>query len=458
MRVPGLRRAIAAVTAVSAVLGGTALAAPATADQSNFFHYSGDRPLATYEPGSVIKTRTLPFHLSGIPTPVTAVQIMYRSTDALGAPSANITSVLRPPGPVKGVLSYQSAYDSLNPEDSPSRAVAGDFRLFHLTPKGRNIAVGNTLANGENSVLVPFLAAGYAVNIPDTEGQQANFAAGPEYGMNTLDSLRAAKAASSTGIRKDAKIALAGYSGGAIASNWAAILGPQYAPDINRDLIGVAQGGLLVNPARNLSYASGSIGWGGVVGMAIVGIARAYHIDFDPYTTPFGKQVARQLADASIANSFYPGLRFDQLAKPQYRDPNSIPEYVVAANKVNMGTAPTPTVPMYIAQGANGVLEGTNPGPPGIGRGDGVMITGDVRALARKYCAEGVRVRYEQHDLLSHVPTLTVWLVNSVGWLLDRFAGKPAPNTCGTIAPGNPRALSPQVYTGPPAPPSGAPR
>lgn len=453
-----MRRWAACAGTVAAVVGvvSTLVAAPASAEGPGFFTYSGSRPLSSFAPGEVIKTRTVPFHLAGIATPLTAVQVVYRSTNAMGEPVANATSVLRPPnGPVKGVLSYQSAYDSLNPADSPSRAVAGNFKLFDLTPRGRNIAVGNSFANTENSAVVSFLAGGYAVNIPDTEGQDANFAAGPEYGMNTLDSLRALKATARTGVPRAAKVALAGYSGGAIASNWAAILAPGYAPEINRDLIGVAQGGLLVNPARNLNYASGSIGWGGVVGMAIVGIARAYHIDFDPYTTPFGKQVARQLSDASILNAFYPGLRFSQLVRPQYRNPNSIPEYVTAANKVNMGTAPIPTIPMYIAQGANGVIEGTNPGPPNIGPGDGVMITGDVRALSHRYCDAGVAVRYEQYDLLSHIPTFLAWLANSVGWLLDRFNGEPAPNTCGAIAPAPAGALAPQVFTGPPAPGSG---
>lgn len=34
----------------------------------------------------------------------------------------------------------------------------------------------------------PLLALGYTVVIPDTEGPNADFAAGPEYGMMTLDS------------------------------------------------------------------------------------------------------------------------------------------------------------------------------------------------------------------------------------------------------------------------------
>ena len=61
-----------------------------------------------------------------------------------------------------------------------------------------------------------------------------------------------------------------------------------------------------------------------------------------------------------------------------------------------MGTGGTPTAPLLIAQGAGGELEGTSGGPPGIGPGDGVMIAGDVRTLARDYCQRGVAVQYDE--------------------------------------------------------------
>ena len=109
---------------------------------------------------------------------------------------------------------------------------------------------------------------------------------------------------------------------------------------------------------------------------------------------------------ASISNVLgqYPGLTWAQMAKPEYAQPESIPEYVHAANQLIMGTAPgAPGHPLFIGQGANGELEGTPGDKPGIGKGDGVMIAGDVRTLARQYCAAGVKVKYTQYDLLSHV-------------------------------------------------------
>ena len=74
---------------------------------------------------------------------------------------------------------------------------------------------------------------------------------------------------------------------------------------------------------------------------------------------------------------------------------------------------------------------------PGIGEGDGVMIAGDVRTLARTYCAKGTAVYYEQYDVLSHITSVPIWLLKATDWIEDRFAGQPAPQNCSSIPPGN---------------------
>ncbi|WP_430332845.1 lipase family protein [Rhodococcus sp. ACT016] len=429
----------------------TALAAPTSTAQpvaDPFYRYDGAAPLSSYAPGTVLKTRTLPYSVVNVPTPLKAIQVLYRSTDALGRPSANVTSILRPPNAEPGkVVSYQSFYDSLNPDDGPSRAIAGNSPIGGWTPSGRNFGLGGTLASSEAALFGPLLALGYTVVIPDTEGPDADFAAGPEYGTMTLDSLRAARSVPEAGITADARIGLMGYSGGSIATNWASILAPAYAPEINEDLIGAAQGGVLVNPANNLRYASGSLGWGGVVGMAVVGVARSYDVDFDRYLSDRGREVVARLEDASIANVIaqYPGLTWREMVKPEYEDPNSVPEYVDTVNKINMGTAPIPTIPMFIAQAGNGALEGTPPGGPGVGRGDGIMVAADVRALANRYCDAGLAIQYDEYDTLSHVPGALLWLPGALSWLHDRMVGIPAPTNCGHIPPGNP--LDPVRHT-----------
>jgi hypothetical protein len=73
-----------------------AAAAPA---RGSFYRYTGSTPLARIKPGTVLKTRTLAYHVAGIALPVRVVQLLYRSAGALGQPTANVTSVLESPAP-----------------------------------------------------------------------------------------------------------------------------------------------------------------------------------------------------------------------------------------------------------------------------------------------------------------------------------------------------------------------
>jgi hypothetical protein len=418
-----------ALFAVALVLSRAQAGAAVPPQQDPFYAYTGVTPLGQIAPGAVLKTRTLAYHVVGLSIPVEAVQLLYRTTGILGQPTVNVTSVLEPPLRLgtPDVVSYQSFYDSLSSADEPSYAISGGLTLGGLIP------------NVEAALIVPALLAGSAVVVPDTEGENADFAAGPEYGMNTLDSLRAAIASPFTGLAGNTKIGILGYSGGAIATEWAAELAPTYAPDVNRRLVGAAFGGVLVDPAHNLTYLSGSLLWSGVLPMALIGIARSFHVDLTAYLNAYGLALENELQGASIINALgaYPGLTYSELVQPQYANPVTIPFYVTAANHLIMGTGGTPTVPLLIDQGANGTLDGTAANTPGIGPGDGVMVTGDVRTLAREYCARGVTVQYNEYDLLDHLGTAAAWIVDTTSWLTARFAGLPAAEDCALIPPGN---------------------
>jgi hypothetical protein len=398
-------------------------------EQDPFYKYQGTIPLSAIAPGTVLKTRELPYDVAGIALPVTAVQLLYRSTGELGQPTVNVTSVLLPAhrfGPPI-VLSYQSLYDSLNPDDEPSYAISGGLTL------------GGLLPNLESVLIAPALLAGETVVISDTEGQNADFAAGPEYGMNTLDSLRAALSSPATGLSGAQNIGLLGYSGGAIATEWAVELGPSYAPDVNSRIVGAAFGGTLVDPAHNLHYVDGSGIWAGVIPMAVIGVARSFQIDLTPYLTDYGLQLYNQLQKTSIVQVLgaYPGLTISQLVQPKYLPPESIPLYKQTVNQLIMGSRGTPTAPLFIGQGAAGELEGTPGDKPGIGPGDGIMIAGDVRSLAREFCGRGVVVQYVEYENLSHLLAAVQWLPEAASWLAGRFAGLPAPQDCASIPPGN---------------------
>jgi hypothetical protein len=414
--------------------------ATVTAQPKDDPFYSYTDPLDSVAPGTVLKTRNFRYHIFGFPTLLKTTQLLYRSTSQTGKPTANVTSIIAPPIQFDKtkVISYQSAYDSLNRNDEPSYAISGGLRL------------GGVVPNVEVAVFGPFIADGYTVIVPDTEGQRADFAAGPEYGMNTLDSIRAAF--NSSAIPNDARVAMLGYSGGAIATEWAAELAPTYAPDVNERMIGAAIGGVLVDPAHNLHYVEGTGFWAGVMAMALVGIARSFEIETElaKYLSPNGARIFHEMQTASIVNvlGHYPGLKWQDLVSGEFPTPESLPLFVQCANTLIMGSAGTPTIPLFIGQGANGELEGTPGNKKNIGAGDGVMIAGDVRTLARNYCAKGTKVHYEQYKDLSHIWSVPIWLLNSIGWIKQRFEGLPAPENCSSIPQGNPLTPIPTPNSG----------
>jgi hypothetical protein len=65
------------LTALMTPVAGAAVPTPA---QDPFYSYQGSTPLADSPPGTDLKTRTVSFHITGIPLPITAVQLLYRST------------------------------------------------------------------------------------------------------------------------------------------------------------------------------------------------------------------------------------------------------------------------------------------------------------------------------------------------------------------------------------------
>ena len=233
-------------------------------DDASFYTAPEGTDLQSLAPGTVLKERTVPYHVAGVELPLNAVQILYTPTNARGEIEPNVTSVIAPPnGQNDGnVVAYQSAYDSANPKDNPSRIIAG------------NMTLGGLIPTAETSILAPALLAGHPVVLADTEGAGANFAAGPVYGRATLDSLRAAGAAESSPVKDTDHVGLIGYSGGSIASGWAAALMPDYAPELVDRTVGVAEGGVLVNPVSNLTYAGDGIIWSGVVDFALTTLAR----------------------------------------------------------------------------------------------------------------------------------------------------------------------------------------
>jgi hypothetical protein len=401
-------------------------ATPALPSADPFYAYAGSTPLAQITPGTVLKVRAVQLVVNGAPSPYSAQQVLYRTTGELGQPTATVATVIKPlvPAGATKLISYQTFYDALGSECDPSYTLQGG------NPSYSDAQIDATLMQS-------YLQAGFTVVTSDYEGENLDWAAGQESGENTLDGIRAAE--NQLGVSRTTSVGMVGYSGGSIATEWASELAPAYAPDLH--IVGVAEGGVPVDFAHNLTYINGdNDGWAGVIPAVLVGTARAFGIDLDTYLSDYGKQVTAQVADECINNfaGSYPGLTVQQLLKPQYQNFLAVPTFTTVVNDLTMGTAPgNPAEPLFMAVGNQD------------GTGDGVMVAADVEALAHEYCEQGVPVTFSEYSGLSHEEAIVPFESTALTFLEDLFAGGPAPNGCTSIGAGNSLAPLPVA----PAPP-----
>ncbi|WP_249009314.1 lipase family protein [Conexibacter sp. DBS9H8] len=401
----------------------TALASPTPPTQDPFYSYSG--PLAGLAPGTILKTRQVAFETSGHSLPVKTTQILFRTTDELGNPTLAVTTVIEPlSGATQKIISYQWAYDGMASNCEPSYAIQGG------TPT-------ESTNSSEQQLVVPMVMAGDTVVVTDYESEGNDFAAGREEGQVTLDGIRAAE--SLLKWPAATPVALMGYSGGAIASDWASELAPSYAPHVN--IVGTAEGGIAVDFAHNLDYINGSQEWSGAIPAALIGIARAFHIDLAQYLSPYGVKVTDAVGKTCLETDLggYPGLTYQQLLKPQYTNVDQIPVLVHAIDNLIMGTGGVPREPFYMGIGN------------ADGRGDDVMVLADDEALAHVYCNEGLPVQFNIYKGDNHGSAGEAFLPAAEEWVVARLNGVAPDNGCASIPAGDslaPLAVAPLPATG----------
>lgn len=386
-----------------------------TPDHDPFYTYSGPIPLRQIAPGTVLKKRSVTLALGAQATPVKAQQLLYRTTGQLGQPTATVTTVIKPTSvPVQpNIVEYLSFYDGLGSQCDPSYTLAGGQQTDSATRQQ---------AMEEGLLIDWYLSMGWVVTVPDFEGTHLDWMAGKESGYGALDGIRATQ--SYLHVGPATKVALSGYSGGAVAADWASELAPAYAPTLN--IVGVAEGGIPVNYTHLFKYVNGDQVNSSTMPGILLGLARAYHLDLTPYLSSYGAKLVKAESRACITSVFgdYPGLTYQKLMKPKYRDMFRVPVFARIFNDQIMGTAPGhPRTPLFMGVGNSD------------GIGDGVMRADDVKALAHEYCTQGVTVRFEQYDRANHVSAAAFFEPQTGPFLQARFAGLPLRGNCASTAP-----------------------
>ncbi|WP_449597955.1 lipase family protein [Nocardia rhamnosiphila] len=376
------------------ILGGGASAEPLYPQPDPDPFYTAPPELAELQPGEVVRTRKID---TGMYVGTEGWQVAFRSTNSLGNPIMGVTTVLLPAG-VKNppLVSYQALINSLGTRCNPSRS------LFNGELQD---AVGAMLPIGR----------GWAISVPDYLGPNVAYAAGRLSGMVTLDSVRAVQRAAELGLA-DSPVALAGYSGGGLATGWAAALQPSYAPELK--LAGIAAGGIpadLEQMALGLGFAPHP-GFG-LAFAAAMGLEREY-----PDRLPISDQLNENglwfrefTHDACRRFLLFHGAfrSAEQMAASKSLMDSPEAHQVLRENSLRYFDG-VPTTPTYLWHG----------------RYDELTPYDGVAEFADRSCRAGAPVKLTTYDIAEHMTAAAAGFADAWNFVEARFRGEPMAKGC----------------------------
>ncbi|MET8775849.1 lipase family protein [Nocardia sp. NPDC004654] len=376
------------------------------------FYRQPPEVLAATAPGEVIAVRQVNVANFGlIPLNVDAWQVSYRSNDSRDQPISAVATLIKPRGVApepRKLLSVQIAEDSTAGYCTPS------YALQHLS-----IAplVGQIVAPGEFVFAQAALQQGWAVVIPDHQGPNSAYAAGPLGGRITLDGIRAATAFEPLGVGPDAPVGMYGYSGGSMPTGHAAELHKTYAPELN--IVAAAQGGVGADLGATLNMANNQA-TSGLVFAAVMGLAREYP-DFaaflDRNIDPLGRALMALKAPLCVQyqSALFPFLNMKGLLRTQ-GDPLHDPVVQAMLEDTKLGKT-VPDMPMFLWHSA----------------WDEILPLGSTDQLVNTYCQNpDARVQYTRDHASEHILAEVTGGPAALLWLRDRLNGVPAASGCAT--------------------------
>ncbi|MEV6426293.1 lipase family protein [Nocardia sp. NPDC051463] len=385
--------------ALALLLTTTATAGPIYPQPDPDPFYAAPADLEAHRPGDVLDVRGMP------PLPLfpgaTVSLVKFRSTDTHGAPIAATTTILTPVGhrPDAPLLSYQHFINSL----------------------GTGCAISHTLYNSDlnltatTPMLNAVLQRGWSVALPDHLGPQFALGAGRLGGQIVLDGIRAVKRLPELAVQHSPAV-MAGYSGGGLATAWAAALQPSYATELQ--LVGAAIGGYpanLVTMAQALGFEPHPAF--GLAMATAIGLEREYpdRLPTSAYLNPRGLALRDAMANSCTNNILAIGANG---SAREYVTSTSVfdsPEArsVVEENSLDL-YAGVPEIPMF---------EWHSPSDP-------LIPVDAVNNTDRRWCAAGVQLQTMLVSAPEHLSAAAQGAPAVMQWLDGRVRGEPAPVVC----------------------------
>ncbi|MDO9454800.1 lipase family protein [Nocardioides sp.] len=388
--------------------------------------YDEPADVAGLAPGTIVRSRQVRVAFLGLVTQrgLTAWQLAYRSTDLHGRAEVAVTTILMPrghdPKHPQRLVAYQCAIDAVSDRCFPSYALRPGAKAWGELPQF------------ELTIIAGLLDQGYVVSLSDHEGRHGYFAAPREPGYRVLDGIRAATAYPPTGMSHDTPVGLIGYSGGGMASAWAAEMAPRYAPEIL--LVGAVLGSPVGDPGEAFIKLNGGLN-AGLPALVVSGLRHAY--------PGLGEVVRRHTHDDGIerldqlqelttvaAVVRYAFDDFDDFVDPPLADVLAEPEVIEVFDDLRLGLT-APQCPILVLQSVH----------------DQIIDVADVDAQVARYVEAGVEVSYVRDRLSEHISLMVLGLPAMLTWLEKRFQDDPEPVTTRTRTVTS-IALSPRTWPG----------
>lgn len=380
-------------------------AAVVGASDSSFY----TAPTTTGNAGDLISYRTATVNLGAGAAATQAWNVMYRSTDALGAANVVSGTVIVPTAAWTGsgarpVIDYAVGTHGLAEDCAPSRQMA----------QGTDY---------ENANIAAAIAAGYAVLVSDnpgyTNGSTPTYLAGIAQGHAILDIAKAATQIPNAGISSTAKTAIWGYSQGGQTASWAGEMQSSYAPNLN--LVGIAAGGIPGNFLATANYLNGSTGSSFMLA-GVIGLATQYptQIPINSLTNAAGQAAITQAKTQCVFQSLFPYMNKNisqyTLNNQTLAQLVAIPSIGQTLNAQNLGTG-KPSVPLYQYHG----------------QADEFIPLDQSIALKKTYCSKFSNVTFALYPG-EHIATQFQAAPYVLSWLTDRFNNKATLGNCIELA------------------------
>ena len=352
------------------------------------FHAQPD-DLDSYVPGTIIESRPVDIRLFRRRLEVDAWHLKFRTTTSDGTAAAGVATVMlprhEPDGGRRPLLAYQPAIDSLGPTGDPSYTLR---RGDHL----------------ELPVMLLALRRGWVVIAVDWTGPRHSFVDLTLAARFVLDGVRACLSFEPARLRSDTPVGLWGYSGGALATLFAAEQHPLYAPELN--IVGAAAGGGGVDITSSPEmFEAGNLLSGIPFGACIAASRTFPDFGLADHLTAHGQAMvaaAEEMTMEQLAMSF-PFVRMSSiLTVPTISE---LPGARAGFEATRCGQG-TPATAMLLYHAVH----------------DQATSVADVDKLVDKYRSEGVDVVYRRYRFGEHMIVMARGVPAALRYLTDRFA------------------------------------